>query len=374
MLSWVLGMLLSTAAAAQAADMSGALSIVLRDPDTGELGVAVMSHAPACGTLVPWVQAGVGAIATQGETNGSWGPRGLQMLRDGVPAQGVVDSLMRSDAGYLRRQLGLLDATGWPAGYSGTDLVNWSGGILDSNLAVQGNTMPNNLVIEAVVDTLRALKRRPLAERMLAGLMLADSRRGDWRGARSVALLVGRPNPARPEDASRFVYLRVDDDPAPVIALDRLYRAWRAGRLVGAYLDYADSFKQAGQPARAQFEQGRARAAVAAALADSALGAPALNAMAWQLAQRGAMLDQAWSAIARAQLAEPRSTEFTDTAAEVRYRQGRVTDALALATEASKRVPPDEYLKSRMAFFAAEAKKAPPAAGDGKGAAKKKKR
>ncbi|MEP7028980.1 MAG: DUF1028 domain-containing protein [Candidatus Eisenbacteria bacterium] len=368
--AWALGAMLACAGAAQAADMSGALSILLRDPDTGELGVAVLSHAPACGSFVPWVEAGVGVIATQGETNGSWGPRGLQMLRDGVPVQGVVDSLMHSDEGYPRRQIGVLDATGWPAGYTGNDLVNWSGGILDSNLAAQGNTMPNHLVIEAVMDTVKGLTRLPLAERLLAGLELADQRRGDWRGARSAALLVGRPNPARPEDATRFISLRVDDDPAPVVALERLYRAWRAGRLVGAYLDYADAYRRADRPALAQVELRRARGAVTEALADTTLGAPALNAMAWQLAQRGAMLDQAWAAIARAQLAEPRSTEFTDTAAEVRYRQGRVADALALATEASKRVPPDEYLRSRVGFFTAEAKKQP-AAGGGRSGKKK---
>jgi uncharacterized Ntn-hydrolase superfamily protein len=343
--------LVAWAASARAADMSGALSVVARDPLTDELGVAVLSHAAACGNVVPWVQAGVGAIATQGETNVSWGPRGLQMLREGKTVQSMVDTLMHSDDGFQRRQLGALDKKGWPAGYSGVELVNWSGGILDSNLAVQGNTMPDNHVIEMVVDTMRATRGQPLADRLLTALALASANKADWRGARSAALLIGRANPARPEDASRWVYLRVDDDADPVGRLMQLYRDWRAGRLVASYLDYAKWYRESRSPVRADVEQARAQAAVAAALADSNLGAPALNAMAWQLARRGAMLEQAWVAIERARRAEPKSTEFTDTAAEVRFRQGRMTDAIALLEEAHKAVPADEYIAARLKDF-----------------------
>lgn len=349
------------AGTARAADMSGAVSIVARDPLTGELAVAVLSHAPASGNLMPWVQADVGAIATGGETNGSWGPRGLQMLREGVPVGRMVDSLMHSDPHFQRRQIGALDRAGWPSGYTGVELVNWSGGVLDTNLAVQGNTMIHHQALDAVIDTVKGLAGQPLAERLLAGLLLAQANRADWRGARSAALLVGRMNPERPDDASRYVYLRVDDDPDPAGQLERIYRAWRAGRLVAAHLDYAAWYRKAGEGARADAEQKRARAAVAQALADSGLGAPALNAMAWQLAQRGAMLDHAWTAIERARMAEPRSTEFSDTAAEVRYRQGRMAEALALAQEGHKRVPPDEYLAGRVLHFqklGAPAKKA----------------
>jgi uncharacterized Ntn-hydrolase superfamily protein len=330
--------------------MSGAFSIVARDPATGEIGVAVLSHAPACGNSTPWVQAGVGAIATQGETNASWGPRGLQMLREGVPVEKMVDSLMHSDDGFQRRQIGALDKTGWPAGYSGRELVNWSGGILDTNWALQGNTMPDHIVIVAVADTIARLHAQPLADRMLGGLALAQRRKGDWRGARSAAILIGRLHPDRPEDASRYVYLRVDDDPDPVGKLARLYRAWRASRLVAAELDYATWYRKTGHP-RADIEQARARGDVAAALNDTSLGAPALNAMAWQLAQRGVLLDHAWRAVERARKAEPRSTEFSDTAAEVRFRQGRPADALVLAREGAKRVPADEYLQARVKFF-----------------------
>ena len=362
---------LLVATSVRAADMSGAFSVILYDPATGEIGIGVLSHAPACGGYVPWVEAGVGAIATQGETNASWGPRGLDMLRAGVPVEKMVDSLMKSDPGFQRRQLGALDRTGWPGGYTGIELVNWSGGILDSNFAMQANTMNTHLVMDVLADTVRAIKDRPLADRLLVALTLGERIKADWRGARSAAILVGRVNPERPEDKGRYISLRADDNPHPAAALAAQYRALRAARLVAAHLDYAGWYRSSGDAARAALEESRARDDVQSALADSMLSAPAYNAMAWQLAQRGVMLEQAWEATQRAQAAEPRSTEFTDTAAEVRYRQGRVAEALALAKDALSRVPPDEYLQSRVKFFEAEAAKPAPPVATGKGKAKK---
>jgi uncharacterized Ntn-hydrolase superfamily protein len=335
-----------------AADMNGAYSIVARDPATSEFAVAAFSHAPACGNFVPWVQAGVGAIATAGETNSTWGPRGLAMLRDNVRVDYMVDSLMHSDEGLQRRQIAALDRHGYPGGYTGGELINWSGGMLDSNLCVQGNTMFDNRVLEALYDTLKAdSSDRPLAERLLDGLDMAVRRRADWRGARSAVLLIGRVNALKPEDASRYVYLRVDDDPDPVKKLAALYRGWRASHLVASYLDYAAWYKSAGSPPRAARDSVRAHEAVAAALADTSLGAPALNAMAWALAQRNVMLDQAWTAIERARKAEPKSTEFIDTAAEVRYRQGNMPQVLRLMEAAHMAVPNDEYIAARLEAF-----------------------
>jgi hypothetical protein len=186
---------------------------------------------------------------------------------------------------------------------------------------------------------------------MLDGLTYANHRKADWRGVRSAALLIGRVNPKRPEDTSRYVYLRVDDDPDPVAKLNALYRSWRASQLVAAHLDYAAWEKSANGADRAARDSARASDAVKAALADTSLGAPALNAMAWALAQRGVMLDQAWSAIEKARKREPKSTEFLDTAAEVRSRQGRGADAIALIEQAAKAVPTDEYLAERVKYF-----------------------
>jgi len=258
--------LLLLPALARAADMSGAFSVLARDPYTAEWGVACMSHAAACGSAVPWVQAGIGAIAVQGETNGSWGPIGLQFMRDGMLPTAVADTLMKMDPGMQRRQVALLDRKGWPGGYSGLDLVNWSGGILDSNLAVQGNTMSDNKSLQAIYDSLKLMDPDvPMAERMLNGLTYANSLKADWRGVRSAALLIGRVNPKRPEDSSRYIYLRVDDDPDPLGKLWALYRAYRAAHLVGVQLDYADWYRGAKAAPRAARDSSRAAADVRAA-------------------------------------------------------------------------------------------------------------
>ena len=345
-------LLLLLPALARAADMNGSFSIVARDPYTSEWAVACMSHALACGNTVPWVQAGIGAIATQGETNATWGPIGLSYMRDGMLPTAVADTLMKMDGGMQRRQVAILDRRGWPGGYAGNELVNWSGGILDSNLAVQGNTMADNHSLQAIFDSLKLMDPDlPLADRMLDGLAFANQRRADWRGVRSAALLIGRVNPKRPQDTSRYVYVRVDDDPDPLAKLAALYRAWRASQLVAAHLDYAAWEKAAKAPDRAARDSSRAADAVAAALADPALGAPSLNAMAWALAQRGAMLDQAWAAIEKARKLEPKSTELLDTAAEVRSRQGMGAEAIALIEQAAKAVPTDEYLAGRVDHF-----------------------
>jgi uncharacterized Ntn-hydrolase superfamily protein len=344
--------LLCLPALARAADMNGAFSIVARDPYTAEWGVACMSHAPACGNSVPWVQAGIGAIATQGETNATWGPVGLSLMREGMLPTAVADTLMKSDPGMQRRQVALLDRRGWPGGYSGNELVNWSGGMLDSNLAVQGNTMRDNVSLQAIYDSLKLMDPDvPMADRMLNGLTYANRLKADWRGVRSAALLIGRVNPKRPEDSSRYIYLRVDDDPDPIGKLWALYRSYRASELVGVQLEYAAWYRGANAPARAARDSARAADDVKAALEDPALGAPELNAMAWALAQHGAMLGEAWTAIEKARKLEPKSTELLDTAAEVRYRQGRAAEALALIEQAAQSVPLDEYLASRVEYF-----------------------
>ncbi len=350
-----LAALLGPARTARASDMAGAFSIVLRDPATGEFGVVAISHAPAVGAWATWVDANVGAVAVQGDIEPSWGPRALAMLAHGMGAQAVVDSLRKSDPGYYRRQVGLLDRHGLPGGFTGPYLVNWSGGWIDTNLAVQGNTMPGPDALKAVVDTLYHSKGREIVSRLFGGLVRARQAHVDFRGPRSAVLVVGRPNPDRPGDATRYVSLRVDDDPDPLVALARLYVNWRAGRLVAARLDDAVHAQARGDAALAARASAEALALAGAALKDSSVSAASLNAMAWALAQHGAGLDEAWQAIDRARLAEPRSNELADTAAEVRLRQGRAQEAFAIEKAALVRVPLDEYLKERVGTLCKQA-------------------
>jgi len=342
-------MLALVPSAVRATDMQGTLSVVAYDRVTGSLGVAVIAAAPGCGSEVPWVQAGVGAIATQGEVNPSWGPRGLGLLREGLSPQAVCDTLYRSDPGYLARQVGAVDARGRAGGYTGIELVNFAGGVLDSTIAVQASALTRNDVLFAVKDTFLARSDIPFPERLLATLAVGAKAAG--RPLRSAVLLVGRVDPERPADASRWIYLRVDDAPAPLAELERLLRVHSAARLVESHLHLADLATRTGRGPLAEAEKARARTRLDSALADTSLGAPALNALAWGLARHSAWLPEAESAARRALLIEGESVGVLDTLAEILGKKGDRDGALVAAKRALARSPLDEYLQSRVLAF-----------------------
>jgi uncharacterized Ntn-hydrolase superfamily protein len=330
---------------AAAADMQGALSILGLDRASGAIGIAVVSDAPSCGAEVPWVEAGVGAIATQGEVQPGWGPRGLQLLRDGISPPAVCDSLYRSDPGYLRRQVGVLAQDGTTGGFTGLELIGFAAGVIDTLVAVQGNSLSYTTALLATHDTFAVHTELPLPERLLHSLAFgATQARGPLRSA---ALLVGRADPERPESATRWISLRVDDSPTPVADLQRLYRDHAAARLVESHLHFADLAARAKRPAAERAERARAEQLLAAALADTSLGGHALNALAWGLARRGAHLDGAAAAVERAIARQPRNRSFLDTAAEVAQKRGDRTAAAGYAKRAAALAPRDEHLNER---------------------------
>lgn len=347
---------LASAGPSAAADMQGVLSIIAMDRASGAIGIAVISDAPGCGAAVPWVEAGVGAIATQGGVNPGWGPRGLEYLRRGVAPQAVVDSLYRNDPGYLRRQVGVMDRNGVTGGYTGLELIGFAAGVIDSLLAVQGNSLSYTDALLALRDTVLAHSDLPLPERLLHGITWGSTRaRGPLRSA---ALLVGRVDPERPESATRWISIRVDDHRSPLYELQRLFRADAAAHLVESHLHFAGLARKAGDKAREKAERARAGHLVAAALADTTLPLSALNAMAWGLVQHGAHLEQAATAIGRALEREPRNRSFLDTASALAERRGDRATALAFARRAAEAAPRDEYLNERAkALGAAAAKK-----------------
>jgi uncharacterized Ntn-hydrolase superfamily protein len=341
-----------------AAVMQGSMSIIGMDRATGTIGIAVVSDAPACGADVPWVQAGVGAIATQGEINPGWGPRGIAMLAQGVEPQVVCDSLYKSDPGFLRRQIGVLDRRGQPGGFTGLELIGFSGGVIDTFCAVQGNSLSYTDGLIATRDSFAAGAGLALPERLLRALAFGATRaRGPLRSA---TLLVGRPDPEQPENHTRWISLRVDDSADPVRDLLRLYDRHAAARLVDSHLHFAALYEKAGSPAQAQVESRRAEELLARALADTSLGAWELNAMAWALAERGTHIDEAARAVDRALRLEPKNRSVLDTAAAVATRQGDPAAALAYAKRAAAAGPRDDYLRER-----ARALGAPPAGGGG---------
>lgn len=198
-------------------------SIVARDPETGEMGVAVQSHWFSVGTAVSWAEAGVGAVATQSFVNKSFGIRGLQLLKNGLTAQQALDSLLSDDPGREVRQVAIIDNKGTVATHTGKNCIDYADHIKGDNFSVQSNMMLNNKVSKAMSDAFKKSKGKRLADRMLLALEAAQSIGGDIRGKQSSAIIVvPDKSEGKPWD-ERTVDLRIDDHPEPVKELRRLY-------------------------------------------------------------------------------------------------------------------------------------------------------
>ncbi len=202
-------------------------SIVARDPDTGELGVAVQSHWFSVGANVPWAQAGVGAVATQSFVEPAYGPLGLELMRMGRSAGQALDALVSTDADEAVRQVAMVDADGQVAAHTGSKAIYAAGHEVGEQYSVQANLMEHPTVWPAMA---RAYENADgdLAERLLAALEAAQAEGGDIRGRQSAAILiVGAESTGKPWLDRKFD-LRVEDHPEPVAELRRLVRLQRA--------------------------------------------------------------------------------------------------------------------------------------------------
>lgn len=201
-------------------------SIAARDPQNGDLGVAVASKFLAVGSVVAWAQAGIGAVATQALANVGFGPRGLALMADGNSAQAALDALLAEDEGRDHRQAGFVDAQGNAAAFTGSACFDWAGQIIGEGFTVQGNILAGPQVAEAIAAAFRA-STGELAERLLAALDAGGQAGGDRRGRQSAALYVARANGSYGGYTDRYIDLRVDDHPDPVPELARLLKLHR---------------------------------------------------------------------------------------------------------------------------------------------------
>jgi len=198
-------------------------SIVARDPDTGELGVAVQSKFLAVGAAVPWAKAGVGAIATQAWANVSYGPDGLALLEQGLTAPEVIERLTAADEGRDHRQLGVVDAQGTAAAFTGAKCMHWAGNRVGKGYACQGNILVGAETVDAMAEAFEASAGLPhLSDRFVEALAAAQHAGGDRRGRQSASLYVVRQNGGYGGFNDRLVDLRVDDHPEPIDELRRL--------------------------------------------------------------------------------------------------------------------------------------------------------
>jgi uncharacterized Ntn-hydrolase superfamily protein len=202
-------------------------SIVARDPNTGELGVAVQSHWFSVGSIVAWAEAGVGAVATQSFVDPSYGKNGLDMMRAGKSAPDTLKELLGKDDGREVRQVAMIDAQGRIEAWTGKNDIQAAGHIVGTNFSVQANLMLNDKVWPAMARAFENTKG-DLAERMLAALDAAQAAGGDIRGRQSAAIIVVTGKPTGMAWKDRTFDLRVDDSPEPLQELRRLVKLQRA--------------------------------------------------------------------------------------------------------------------------------------------------
>jgi uncharacterized Ntn-hydrolase superfamily protein len=198
-------------------------SIVGCDLEARQWGVAVQSKFLAVGSVVPWAEAEVGAVATQAYANPSYGPKGLALLREGLSAEEVVRRLTEEDDGRDERQLGVVDASGAAAAWTGSGCLDWAGNRTGPCYSAQGNILVSGETVDALAETFEANSGGPLAERLLAALAAAQAAGGDSRGQQSAALLVVERNGGYAGLSDSLVDLRVDDHEKPIEELARVY-------------------------------------------------------------------------------------------------------------------------------------------------------
>ncbi len=198
-------------------------SICACDLAARQWGIAVQSRVLAVGCIVPWAEPMAGAIATQSSANPRYGPDGLALLREGLTAAEVVERLTAADDDRAQRQLGVVDAEGRGATYTGEECKEWAGGRTGPGYAAQGNILVSSETVDALAETFESTEGKPLPERLIDCLDAAQEAGGDRRGQQSAALLVVGPEQGYAGLSDVFVDLRVDDHGRPLVDLRRLF-------------------------------------------------------------------------------------------------------------------------------------------------------
>src|SRR2546428_5981367 len=350
---WILSTLalaLVCAPSAHAVTGPSTFSIVAYDSVTHELGVGVQSKYFSVGSVVPWAEAGVGAVATQAQVKASYGPQALAMLRKGLAPDEILRTLAAGDTAWSFRQLGIADARGRVATWTGPKCNDWAGGATGADFACQGNILAGPAVVAGMARAFRETQGE-LGERLIAALEAAQAAGGDKRGQQSAALLVVRPSTRHPEYAQRYVDLKVEDHPTPIAELGRVWRIHQGFHGAAAHMEIAAEYDEAGHHDLAARERQRVHQILLAALERGERDASMLNGLAWSCATHDVELADAARAAERAVEIEPQSTDILDTLAEVYFRMGRADRAIEVESRASALDPKSQYLKDQIARF-----------------------
>jgi uncharacterized Ntn-hydrolase superfamily protein len=198
-------------------------SIIGFDPIEKEWGIAVQSKFLGVGAVVPWAKAGAGAVATQSYANTAYGPKALKLMEQGKSAQETLELLLAEDPDREMRQVGLIDASGNPASFTGKACYDWAGGVTGSHFAAQGNILVDEETVQAMARVYSE-SNGTLAEKLLAALDAGQEAGGDSRGKQSAALYIVKEKGGYGAFNDRYIDLRVDDHPDPIKELIRIYQ------------------------------------------------------------------------------------------------------------------------------------------------------
>jgi len=284
-------------------------SIVAMDTLTGEYGIAVASKVLDVGYIVPWGEIGVGAVATQAQTNAMFGPDGLDILRTGLTADEALAYLLDNDPEREVRQVGIIDADGNSASFTGSQTMDWAGSITGPGYAIQGNILTGPEVIDEM-ESAFLLEEGSLGDRLMAALLAGDAAGGDSRGRQSAAIVVFREDGGYQGCSDLLVDIRVADSGDPLGDLQRIYSKWCMWYVFPAYID-------AGSP-----ETEYALDIMEDYLASNEIDAQTLNGLAWDLAIRRLYPERAVEIALMAVEMEPGDANIMDTLAESYYASG----------------------------------------------------
>jgi len=304
-------------------------SIVAFDPAAEEWGVAVQSKFLAVGAVVPHARAGAGAVASQAWGNPNFGPQALDLMSAGVPADSALRTVLAADSNREYRQLGMVDAQGRTATFTGRDCQPWAGGLTGKYYCVQGNILAGDSVVDGMADAFDS-STGLLSRRLIAALAGGQRCGGDRRGMQSAALLVVSRHGGYSGFNDRMVDLRVDDHPRPIEELERLLDLHERAFGAGAYVRIGLAARIVGQQERSELALTRAMEMAERNGDDPQL----LNEVAWEFATHGYRLDGALRMAEKASTLAPGDANILDTWAECHARLGNFRKAVELEKKA----------------------------------------
>ncbi len=316
-------------------------SIVAYDPVTEQWGVAVQSKFFAVGAVVPYAEAGTGAIASQSWGNTTFGPKALEMMRMGISADDVMKYLLAPDENRENRQVGIVDKNGTVSTFTGNLCQVWAGGIKGEMFCVQGNILAGEPVVKAMADAYMNTKGT-LAERLLAALQAGQDNGGDKRGMQSAAMLVVAEHGGYSGYNDRLLDIRVDDHPTPILELNRLYMMHETTFLAGAYVRMGTEALTKGKKEKADALLTKALEIAGRKNDDPSM----LNEIAWEFAINNYKLDTAIKLAQKAvDLTQGKDVNILDTLAEAYARSGNFKKAIEIETTANTIAPNKDFDK-----------------------------